>query len=146
MILREIAFPFRYAVYAVCVSIQDDCQVEQFMLEYQGAYPHAIRDLNKMLRGWVPQNGPPFESEERAKRLRDGACEFKAHEKRKKKAPRIMFFQDERIVVCTNAFMKPVPGSTPDEQIELCLSILKRYFADKTSGRLPEIRKGWALP
>jgi hypothetical protein len=56
-----------------------------------------------------------------------------------------MFFQDDRVVICTNAFMKPVPGSTPDEQIYLCLSIRRSYFADKAANRLPEIKKGWAL-
>jgi hypothetical protein len=146
MVLREVAAPFRYSVYAFCGAAQDECQVEQFMLRYQGAYPRAIRDLNMMLREWVPQKGPPFESETRAKRLRGDSCEFKAQEKRRKKAPRIMFFQDGRIVVCTNAFMKSVPGSTPDGEIDLCLSIRERYFAAKAANLRPKIRKGWALP
>jgi hypothetical protein len=92
------------------------------------------------------KKGVPFESEQRAKRLRDGACEFKAQEKRKKKAPRIMFFEDERFIICTNAFMKPATGSTPEKEINLCLSTRETYFADKAANRRPEIRKGWALP
>ena len=79
MTLREIAI-WRYSIFAVC----DDlgwCQVESFLLESRRAYPRAVRDLSSTLRDYVPQHGPPFELAQRAKRLRDGICEFRAWQK-----------------------------------------------------------------
>ena len=56
MILREIAC-WRYSVYAVCDE-RGRCQVEDFLLANQHAYPRAVHDLHVMLCDRVPQHGP----------------------------------------------------------------------------------------
>ncbi|HEX3552320.1 MAG TPA: hypothetical protein VIA62_03725 [Thermoanaerobaculia bacterium] len=141
MILREVA-THRFSVYAVCgFPGEEDCEVELFLLNNAHAYPRAMRDLSSALRHWTPQNGPPFEVEERAKRLREGICEFRAREKRKSKLPRILFFEDGMVVICTNAFLKT--GSTPDGEIDRAIEIRKAYFRHKRQGHL-RILKGWA--
>src|SRR6185295_6079127 len=140
MVLREIA-AHRYSVYAVCRLPAEECQVERFLLAHRAAYPKAMRDLNSMLRDYTPQYGPPFEVEERAKRLRDDICEFRAREKRKVMVPRILFFEDGMTVVCTTAFLKS--SSTPDFEIDQAIEIRKEYFRHKL-GRL-HILKGWGV-
>jgi hypothetical protein len=143
MILREVASPSRYSVYAVCDALSQRCQVEEFMLEHQRFYGKAIGDLNVMLRKWVPQSGPPFESEDRAKRLHSEICEFKARQKRRRSSPRILFFEDEKIIICVNAFMKP-PGSTPESEIEKAVLRRDEYLADRASGSI-RVLKGWSV-
>jgi hypothetical protein len=139
MILREVALPRRYAVYAVCGFPTDEhCEVEDFLLLYRHSYPKAVRDLNTLLRDYTPQHGPPFENDQVAKRLREGICEFKASQKRKKKCPRILFFEDGKLIICTNAFLKD--GSTPDSEIDRAIQIRGRYFRHQ-----PEILKGWGV-
>jgi hypothetical protein len=144
MILREVAAPNRYSVYAVVDRPNADlgCEVERFLLKNQGRQPKAIRDLNEVLRRWAPKHGPPFELEHRAKRLRDGACEFRASQKRRRQVPRILFIEDGRVIICTNAFMKS--GATPQNEVDRCLDIGRQYFADKAINRI-EVRKGWAV-
>src|SRR3954447_22725061 len=104
MVLREVAV-YRYSVYAVCDSREEegnDCEVEEFLQENRQSYPRAMKDLNVMLRKWTPQHGPPIDDEgQRAKRLRDGICEFRAREKGKKQVPRILFFEDGKDIICT---------------------------------------------
>jgi len=138
MILREVAI-HRYAVYAVC-DLLEQCAVEGFLQEHWQSYPKAMRDLNSALRDWTPQYGPPFEVEERAKRLREGICEFRAREKRKKREPRILFFEDGSAVICTNAFFKE--SSTPDDEIDKAIAIRKEYIRQKQTHL--RILKGWA--
>lgn len=142
MILREVALPFRYLVFAVCDLPGGECQVERFLVDHQFEYPRAIRDLNTMLCQWTPQHGPPFEVEERARRLRDGICEFRAREKRKRRAPRILFFEDGRTIICTSAFLKS--SSTPDPEIERAVASRAEYFAHKP--RPFRILRGWGVP
>jgi hypothetical protein len=144
MILREVAPPYRYSVYAVVDKplLDHDCEVERFLLEHKGRQPKAIRDLNKMLTAWVPQKGPPFESEDRAKRLRNGACEFKASQRRRRRVPRILFIEDGQIIICTNAFMKS--GATDQDEVDRCLDLGRQYHADKAIHQI-EVRKGWAV-
>lgn len=146
MILREVAI-HRYSVYAVCgFPTEEECEVEKFLLENWDSYKKSMLDLNVALRNWTPQHGPPYEAEERAKRLRDQICEFRARERRLPKLPRILFFEDEMRVICTNAFLKH--GSTPDYEIERAVEIRKEYFRHNyfRHGQIPIIRKGWALP
>ncbi|HEX7182063.1 MAG TPA: hypothetical protein VF756_09485 [Thermoanaerobaculia bacterium] len=138
MVLREVAF-YRYAVYAICSLPSEECQVERFLIESWQAYPKAMRDLNSMLREWTPQHGPPFEVEERAKRLRDGICEFRAREKGKKQVPRILFFEDGMNIICTSGFLKL--SSTPDIEIARAVEARAEYFAHKPD-RL-RFLKGW---
>jgi hypothetical protein len=144
MILREVAAPHRYSVYAVVDKplLDRDCEVERFLLENQAHQPKAMRDLNVMLTVWVPQYGPPFESEDRAKQLRDGAAELRASQRRRQQVPRILFIEDGKIIICTNAFMKS--GATPQAEIERCLDLCRHYIEDKAGYRV-EIRKGWAI-
>jgi len=142
MLLREVA-TYRYHVYAVCgFPGEEECEVEKFLQENQHSYPRAMKDLNIALRNWTPQHGPPFANDERAKRLRDGICEFRAREKGQKKLPRILFFEDDVRIICTNAFFKE--GSTPDHEIDRAIEIRTEYY------RQPFVRyrilKGWALP
>jgi hypothetical protein len=144
MVLREIALPSRYSVYAICDIPSERCQVEEFMLEHQRVYERAIGDLSAMMRDWVPQFGPPFESEDRARRLHSEICEFKAKQKRRRNAPRVLFFEDGRIVICTNAFMKP-PGSTPESEIEKAILLRSAYLLDRAGLRL-RVLKGWGVP
>jgi hypothetical protein len=105
-----------------------------------------MRRLNTALRDWTPQHGPPFEVEEQAKRLRDGICEFRAREKRQKKLPRILFFEDGMKVICTNAFLKQ--GSTPDDEIHRAIEMRDEYFSHGYFRHrfAPRILKGWGLP
>jgi hypothetical protein len=85
MIFREVAV-HRYSVYAVCgFPSEEACQVESFLLQYWQSYPRAMRDLNASLRDWTPQHGPPYDVDERAKRLPRDICEFRAREKRREK-------------------------------------------------------------
>jgi hypothetical protein len=140
MVLREIAV-HRYSVYAVCHLPAEECQVEQFLLAHRSSYPKAMRDLNSMLRDYTPQHGPPFEVEERAKRLRDDICEFRAREKRRERVPRVLFFEDGMSVICTTAFLKR--SSTPDFEIDQAIEIRSEYFSHKPS-RL-HILKGWGV-
>ncbi|HYX24294.1 MAG TPA: hypothetical protein VFC23_09100 [Thermoanaerobaculia bacterium] len=142
MILREVA-THRFSVYAVCgFPTEEECEVELFLLNNAHSHPRAMRDLNSALRDWTPQNGPPFEVEERAKRLRDDICEFRAREKGKSKLPRILFFEDGMSVICTNAFLKT--GSTPDGEIGRAIEIRKAYFRHEQHGHL-RVLKGWGL-
>ncbi|HEX6899132.1 MAG TPA: type II toxin-antitoxin system RelE/ParE family toxin [Thermoanaerobaculia bacterium] len=141
MLLREVA-TYRYHVYAVCgFPGEEECEVEKFLQEHQDSYPKAMKDLNTALRNWTPQHGPPF-VDERAKRLRDGICEFRAREKRQKKLPRILFFEDSMRIICTNTFFKE--GSTPDHEIERAIEIRTDYF--RQSFVEHRILRGWALP
>jgi hypothetical protein len=140
MVLREIAV-YRYSVYAVCRLPAEECQVERFLLAHRSSYPKAVRDLNTMLRDYTPQHGPPFEVEERAKRLRGDICEFRAREKRRKGVPRILFFEDGTTVICRTAFLKS--SSTPDPEIDQAIEIREEYFRHKPS-RL-HILKGWGV-
>jgi hypothetical protein len=146
MILREVAI-HRYSVYAVCgFPSEEECEVEQFLLEHWDSYGKAMRDLNTALRRWTPQHGPPYGVEERAKRLRDDICEFRARERRVRELPRILFFEDGMRVICTSAFFKH--GSTPDHEIDRAVEIRREYFRHDyfRSGLTPMILKGWALP
>lgn len=146
MIFREVA-THRYSVYAVCgFPSEEDCEVEFFLLRNWDMYKKSMRDLNAALRSWTPQYGPPYGVEERAKKLRDGISEFRAREKRLAKLPRILFFEDDMRVICTNAFLKQ--GSTPDEEIDRAVEIMKEYYRHGyfRHGRTPRILKGWALP
>jgi hypothetical protein len=144
MRLREVA-SYRYQVYAVCGSPTEmDCEVEQFLLQYSQSYPKAMRNLNTILRSWTPQHGPPYEVEERAKRLRGDICEFRAEERRQKKVPRILFFEDGMRIICTNAFLKK--GSTPDHEIDRAVEIRREYFRQNPLDDLTNILKGWGLP
>jgi hypothetical protein len=145
MILREVAV-YRYSIYAVCDFRKEegrDCEVEEFLHETWKSYPKAMRDLNTMLRQWTPQYGPPFDDAgQRAKRLRDGICEFRAKEKGKRQVPRILFFEDDKEIICANAFFKE--SSTPDHEIERAIIIRRCYFRAKARGR-KHIRRGWKL-
>lgn len=132
--------------------------MERFLRQHQsGRYERSIRDLNQMLKRWTPKDGPPFDVEERAKRLRDGVCEFRAHEKRLKKQPRIFFFEDHdpssampdwvvdvrgirASIICTSAVLKT---TTPEEEIERAIAAQGEYLAHK-----PEhlsFRKAWGV-
>jgi hypothetical protein len=142
MFVREVA-THRYSVYAVCgFPLEMECEVEIFLHQYWHAYPKAMRALNTALRHWTPQYGPPYEVEERAKRLRDDICEFRAVEKRRKKLPRILFFEDGMRVICTNAFLKE--DSSPDHEIDRAIGIRREYFRQNPV-KLNRILKGWAL-
>src|SRR5687767_10216617 len=111
MILRQVALPKRFSVYAVCLLPDGGCQVERFMQEIQHQYPYSIKVIDTTLRHRVPTSGPPFSEPSLAKRLRGDACEFKGREKKAtRRAPRVAFFEDGQIIVCTNAFLKDTPG------------------------------------
>jgi hypothetical protein len=141
MILREVAV-HRYSVYAVCgFPTEEQCEVEIFLNQYRHSYPKAMRDLDVSIRVWTPQHGPPFEVEERAKRLRGGICEFRARERRKDKLPRVLFFEDGMRIVCTNAFLKK--GSTPDEQIDRAIAIRTQYV--QVRWKTHRILRGWGV-
>lgn len=144
MFVREVA-SYRYSVYAVCgFPSEKDCEVEIFLLQHWGSYPTAMLHLNTVIHDWTPQYGPPYEEEaQRAKRLRDGICEFRASQKRQRKLPRILFFEDGMRVICTNAFLKE--GSTPQHEIERAIEIRKEYFRQDPVG-LGNILKGWPMP
>ena len=145
MILREVAI-HRYSVYAVCgFPSEEECEVELFLLQHWDFYKKAMRDLNTALRRWTPQHGPPYGVEERAKRLRDDICEFRAREKRQPKLPRILFFEDDMRIICTSAFLKQ--GSTPDHEIDRAIEIRQKYFRHGyfRHGKNPIILKGWGL-
>ena len=63
-----------------------------------------------------------------------------------KKLPRILFFEDEIRVICTNAFLKE--GSTPDDEIDRAIEIRDEYFSHGYFHHRfgPRILKGWGLP
>ncbi len=146
MTLREIA-SWRYSIYAVC----DDsgrCQVEELLLESRRTYHKAVRDMISTLRDYAPQHGPPFEVDERAKRLRDDICEFKAwQEIRKRKRTmrmglRILFFEDQRTIVCTTGFLKP--SVTPEGELDEAVRLRGVYFDHKQAGSL-HLLTGWGV-
>jgi hypothetical protein len=146
MTLREIA-SWRYSIFAVC----DDsgrCQVEEFLLESRRAYPKAVRDMSSTLRDYAPQHGPPFEVDERAKRLRDDICEFKAWQeiRRRKRIVRrglrVLFFEDQRAIVCTTGFLKL--SVTPEGELAEAVRLRSVYFADKRAGSL-QLLRGWGV-
>ena len=139
MNLREVALPRRYSVQAACgFPTDEDCEVENFLLENRHSYPKAVKDLNTLLQKYVPQYGPPFENDQIAKRLRNGISEFKASQKRKPKCLRILFFEDGKTIICTNAFLKET--TTPDDQIDRAIIIRSRYFRNTN-----KILKGWGV-
>src|SRR5262245_29604450 len=138
MILQEVAV-HRYAVYAVSGLPSGGCEVEQFLLRTRSSHPRAISDLRSMLRDYLPQHGPPFEAEERAKRLRDNICELKAREKRKPGLPRVFFFEDGMAIICTSAFLKL--GPTPDSEFDRAIAMRTEYFQCKPDRLI--IAKGW---
>jgi hypothetical protein len=146
MTLREIA-SWRYSICAVC----DDsgrCQVEEFLLESRRAYPKAVRDMTSTLRDYAPQHGPPFEVDERAKRLRDDICELKAWQgirKRKRTVRmglRIFFFEDQKTIVCTTGFLKP--SVTPEGELDEAVRLRAAYFDHKQAGTL-HLLTGWGV-
>ena len=146
MTLREIA-SWRYSIFAVC----DDsgrCQVEEFLLECRRAYPKAVRDMNATLRDYAPQHGPPFEVDERAKRLRDDISELKAWQgiRRRKRIVRmglrVLFFEDQSTIVCTTGFLKP--SVTPEGELDQAVQLRSVYFGHKQAGELHLLR-GWGV-
>jgi hypothetical protein len=147
MTLREVA-GWRYSIFAVCDD-RGECQVERFLLEIRGRYPRAVRDLNAIMQDYVPQHGPPFEVEERAKRLRDDICEFRSWQRAKKKGRavriglRVLFFEDGAAIVCTSCFEKPILGTTLDDEIDLAIGLRARYFQEKTHQLT--ILRGWGV-
>ncbi|HVT17476.1 MAG TPA: hypothetical protein VHQ90_15005 [Thermoanaerobaculia bacterium] len=147
MTLREIQ-SWRYSIYALCDE-SGSCQVEHFLLESRQAYPRAVRDLDSIMRQWVPQHGPPFEVEERARKLRDEICEFKAWEKVKKQKRvarvllRVLFFEDGAKIICTSGFVKT--DSTPDDQIDEAVELRATYFQEKEQGVSQRILQGWGV-
>jgi hypothetical protein len=142
MRLREVASPFRYSVFAVC----DDsgiCQVENVLLSLKnGGYDRAVANIMATMRDWTPQFGPPLDVDERARRLREDICEFRASQKKKKQVLRVFFFMHESEVVCTSAALKRHP--TPDERIAEAIVIREQYLRCLPTKDFEYLR-GWAL-
>lgn len=150
MILRRVAPPNRYAVWAI-ESDLGLCQVEEFLFEHRSGQPRAMKTFEVLLRRTVPQIGPPWDNSEFVARLRGGVCEFKAREKGAgqpgrgpMEVPRILFFEDGPNIICTHAFMKRLPGSTDDREIDACIKQAADYQRLKRAGTpLQFSKKGW---
>lgn len=144
MILREVSARRRFHVYAICDLDDGRCQIEEFMQLHYAEQQVAISALNALMTRITPSDGPPFCNEQLAKRLPESVCEFKAREKKAKQVPRVFFFEDGHLIICTNAFMKPT--SRWDDEFKKCRDLRDEYFLTKARRQSFSVRKGWGVP
>jgi hypothetical protein len=127
----------KYDVWGMCTD-DERCQVLELLPEVGEEHPDLVSTMMALLRGVVPDEGPPLYDEFRAKMLyRDVLFELKADKdlpRRKHLGLRVAFFFVNEftggpVVVCTNAFTKH-GSSTPQEYIDYALSERSRFYQE----------------
>ena len=116
-----------YEVVAIC-GRNRDCQVTAFLRE--NVSDRQARRMWTLLTEFVPREGPPLHNPLAAKHLRDGIYHFKRHPK-KGKGVRVLWFFDERRIVCTEALFKR--DDALDDAIARARVYRDQYLRDKKS-------------
>ena len=121
----------RWRVLAV-YDHREDCHVLDVLVALGANCPAAGKMLRR-LRSVIPEHGPNFENDQKAKHLDDGICEFKEQPQRGPK-PRVFFFADGQTFICTEALAKR--GDELSNFIARAKAIRETYFADKAARKL----------
>jgi len=117
---------------------KDTCQVLDFLSDLK-TYRVDKEKMMALLRERVPTHGPG-RNENLSKKLKgsDHVFEFKRGPKNKGLKVRVLYFYDEnRVIVCTSAFMKS--DEIPEEDVKNAEDIRTKYRTAKRKGKLKYI-------
>jgi len=120
----------------IAIGTQEDEKINLPYFEFQQEALHrAPKEWPKLVRilDYVVEAGPPKDAE-KSKQLREGIFEF-----RTKGGLRLLWFYDEcRVVICTNGYVKQ-SQKTPPQQLNEAIQWKNRYFEAKQTGKLRDI-------
>jgi hypothetical protein len=103
-----------------------ECPVIQLLNDSGAPGERMLADLLES----IPQRGPPMRNLEVSKHLRDKIYEFRESVTRGGTLRLLWFYDEGRVVVCTNGVLKK-GDKTPDGLIDAAIEIRKAYFVSK---------------
>jgi len=106
--------------------------VLDFLMDLDPSQRKVVGKMMALLRGFVPEQGPPSHNKQQSNVLEDGLFEFKVGQ------VRVLYFYDEEeraVVVCTHAFFKRTQ-TTPKREIKRAKRVRGEYNDARSKGML----------
>jgi Phage derived protein Gp49-like (DUF891) len=130
-----------WTVLAFWDDSRDECPVLEVLRELSSTNHGAVKMLRTLLQR-VPEHGPEFSNEEKVRKLKgkkySDLWEFREQPSKGPKV-RVLFFRDEKVVVCTEAFEKR--SSTPKPALDRAVALRKQYFSEKPNHAVRRMAK-----